>query len=188
MAGIAAAAPCRWFSFMSLSPMVPDCRRLQISPGPTDTLSRRPGTTLTLEGDVAATTLIIAQQKTPWCWSHSYGGAVIAEAGNDPQGCRLVYIRRGWPDKGESLGSLLHTVGRNTPSAPPPHPRSCRARCFLMVDREKFCAFAGDVDPEPARFMADAQVPWNVAAAGGAKTNPAGQQNLILYRVTTETI
>ena len=42
---------------------------------------------------------------------------------------------------------------------------------FLLLDRSKFhAAFAGDVDPEKAAFMADSQVPWGVDALGGAIT------------------
>ena len=58
---------------------------------------------------------------------------------------------------------------------------------FLLVDRAKFPAyFAGDVEPELARFMADSQVPWNVAAAGGPNTNPAWANKPSWYLLTTE--
>jgi pimeloyl-ACP methyl ester carboxylesterase len=139
---------------------------------------------LSLEGDVAATKLIIAQQTKPVVLvGHSYGGAVITEAGNDPKVAALVYIAAWVPDKGESVGSLLKTL---PPDAVPP-PILPPQDGFLLVDRQKFpAAFAGDVDPEVARFMADSQIPWNVAAAGGANTQPAWASKPSWYMVTTE--
>jgi hypothetical protein len=38
---------------------------------------------------------------------HSYGGAVITEAGNEPQVRGLVYVAAFQPDNGETLGGLL---------------------------------------------------------------------------------
>ena len=38
---------------------------------------------------------------------HSYGGAVITEAGNDPKVAGLVYITAFAPDKGESVAKLI---------------------------------------------------------------------------------
>ncbi len=139
---------------------------------------------LSLEGDVAATNLIIAQQTTPVVLvGHSYGGAVITQAGNDPKVAALVYIAAWVPAKGESVGSLLKTL---PPDAVPP-PILPPQDGFLLVDRAKFpAAFAGDVNPEVARFMADSQVPWNVAAAGGANTQAAWASKPSWYMVTTE--
>ena len=45
---------------------------------------------------------------------------------------------------------------------------------FLFLDRGKFAgAFAADVAPAEAAFMADSQVPWGVNALSGAVTEPA---------------
>src|SRR5437588_5909951 len=64
--------------------------------------------TISLADDVAATKLIIAAQNGPVLLvGHSYGGAVITEAGNDPNVVGLVYITAFAPDKGESGASLL---------------------------------------------------------------------------------
>src|SRR5215204_7573720 len=64
--------------------------------------------TLSLEGDVAATKLIIDAQDEPVVLvGHSYGGAVITEAGNDPNVAALVYIAAFMPDKGESVNTLI---------------------------------------------------------------------------------
>jgi pimeloyl-ACP methyl ester carboxylesterase len=57
--------------------------------------------------DVAATNRIINAQKGPVLLvGHSYGGAVITEAGNHPQVAGLVYVAAFAPDEGESCGSL----------------------------------------------------------------------------------
>ena len=65
--------------------------------------------TVSLEDDVAVTKLAIAAQKHDVILvGHSYGGAVITEAGNDPKVAGLVYVA-GWiPDAGESISTLLH--------------------------------------------------------------------------------
>src|SRR5215470_1603193 len=53
--------------------------------------------------DVAAVKRVLAQQDGPCILvAHSYGGAVITEAGNDPSVVGLVYIAAHMPDAGES--------------------------------------------------------------------------------------
>ena len=44
---------------------------------------------------------------------------------------------------------------------------------FLFVDKSKFAASGGDVDPDTAGFMADSYVPWGVDALGGEISKPA---------------
>src|SRR5207245_5301817 len=52
--------------------------------------------------DVAATKRVLARQEGPCILvAHSYGGAVITEAGNDPSVVGLVYIAAHMPDAGE---------------------------------------------------------------------------------------
>jgi len=51
--------------------------------------------TISLEGDVAVTRRILATLEGPAILvGHSYGGAVVTEAGNDSKVAALVYIRR----------------------------------------------------------------------------------------------
>ena len=58
---------------------------------------------------------------------------------------------------------------------------------FLFLDKGKFhAAFAADVDPSQAAFMADAQVPWGVEALAGAITQPAWRSKPSWYLVATE--
>lgn len=137
--------------------------------------------TTSLADDVAFTRRAIAEQKTPVILvGHSYGGAVITEAGNDPKVAGLVYITAFAPDAGESVSSLI----ANPPPGAPVPPILPPQDGFLMLDKEKFQAsFAADVDPQTARFMADSQVPWGVAALQGAVTSPAWKSKPSWYLV-----
>ncbi len=57
--------------------------------------------------DVAATNRIIDAQDGPVLLAgHSYGGAVITEAGNNPKVAGLLYVAAFAPDEGETLGEL----------------------------------------------------------------------------------
>src|SRR3979411_1214190 len=64
--------------------------------------------TISLADDVAVTKRVLATHSGPVILvGHSYGGAVITEAGNDPKVAGLVYITAVAPDKGGSVNSLL---------------------------------------------------------------------------------
>jgi len=140
--------------------------------------------TISLAGDVAATNLVINAQDGPVILvGHSYGGAIITEAGNNPKVVGLVYIAAFAPDKGESVNSLIKDPPPDAPVPPilPPNDG------YLFLDKSKFRAsFAGDVDAEEAAFMADSQVPWGVGALGGEISEPAWKSKPSWYLVTTE--
>ena len=140
--------------------------------------------TLSLEGDVAATRWVIDAQDGPVILvGHSYGGAVITEAGNHDKVTALVYISAFAPDKGESVNTLIANPPPGAPVPPILPPRDG----FLLLDREKFAAsFAGDLPAEQAGFMADSQVPWGVEALGGSITAPAWRTKPSWYLVSTE--
>jgi pimeloyl-ACP methyl ester carboxylesterase len=140
--------------------------------------------TTSLADDVAATKLAISQQSgTVILVGHSYGGAVITEAGTDPRVKGLVYIAAFAPDKGESVQTLI----ANPPPGAPLPPLLPPQNGFLFLDRAKFAgAFAADVAPDKAAFMADSQVPWSVNALSGAVTEPAWKSKRSWYLVTTE--
>jgi len=140
--------------------------------------------TISLAGDVATTKLAIQEQDGPVILvGHSYGGAVITEAGTDPQVVGLVYIAAFAPDKGESVNSLIKDPPPNAPVPPILPPRDG----YLFLDKSKFRAsFAGDVEAEKAAFMADSQVPWGLEALGGEISEPAWKSKPSWYLVTTE--
>jgi pimeloyl-ACP methyl ester carboxylesterase len=140
--------------------------------------------TTSLADDARATRLILAQQNGPVILvGHSYGGAVITEAGNDPIVAGLIYISAFAPDTGESVASLIKDPPPGAPVPPILPPQDG----FLFLDKVKFAAsFAGDVDPELAAFMADAQVPWGVEALQGAVGQPAWKSKPSWYLLTTE--
>ena len=140
--------------------------------------------TISLAGDVAATKLIVHAQSGPvMLVGHSYGGAVITEAGTDPQVVGLVYICAFAPDTGESVNTLI----ANPPPGAPVPPILPPQEGFLFLDKAKFPAsFAGDVDAAKAAFMADSQVPWGVEALGGTISEPAWKTKPSWYLVTTD--
>jgi len=140
--------------------------------------------TESLAGDVAATKRVIAAQAGPVVLvGHSYGGVVISEAGTDAKVGALVYIAAFAPDRGESVSALI----KNPPPGAPVPPIVPSQDGYLLLDKAKFAAsFAADLDPESAAFLADAQVPWGVAALEGAVTEPAWKSKPSWYLVASE--
>src|SRR3954451_11690453 len=64
--------------------------------------------TLSLHGDVAATHQVLDRQDGPTILvGHSYGGALISEAGTHGNVAGLVYIAAFAPDQGESVSTLI---------------------------------------------------------------------------------
>jgi pimeloyl-ACP methyl ester carboxylesterase len=140
--------------------------------------------TISLKDDVAATKRILAAQDGPAILiGHSYGGAVITEAGNDPKVAGLVYITAFAPDKGESVATLI----QNPPPGAPVPPILPPQDGYLFLDRAKFPAsFAADVNAEKAAFMADSQVPWGVEALNGKISEPAWKTKPSWYLIVTD--
>jgi len=127
--------------------------------------------TASLDEDVAATTRAIAAAPGRVILvGHSYGGAVISQAGSNPKVAGLVYIAAFAPDEGESVETL---IAKPVPGAPKP-PILPPADGFLSLDKAKFAgAFAADLPLREAKFMADSQVPWGAAALSAKITHPA---------------
>jgi len=125
-----------------------------------------------LADDVAATQRVVDLQKGPVLLvGHSYGGAVITEAGNAPSVVGLVYIAAFIPDQGESALSLLSKF--------PAANDAIRATSddFLYLDPTTFPAdFAGDVARPEAMFMAHSQAMLAKAGAGAPVTTAAWHQ------------
>jgi pimeloyl-ACP methyl ester carboxylesterase len=108
--------------------------------------------------DVAATRRVLAQQDGPCILvAHSYGGAVITEAGTDPSVAGLVYIAAHMPDAGESEAEdgkrFPSDLGKSTAIKK-------TADGFTYLDPLQFHEyFAADLSAEQAAFMARSQVP-----------------------------
>jgi pimeloyl-ACP methyl ester carboxylesterase len=107
--------------------------------------------------DVAATKRVLAQQDGPCILvAHSYGGAVITEAGTDPSVAGLVYVAAHMPDAGENEAD----VGKRFPSD---LSKSTAIKKtvdgFTYLDPAQFHEyFAADLSVEQAGFMARSQV------------------------------
>jgi pimeloyl-ACP methyl ester carboxylesterase len=140
--------------------------------------------TLSLESDVETTHQVLDQQDGPAILvGHSYGGAVITEAGRHERVAGLAYIAAFAPDSGESVNTLVAgfpTDGPQPPILPP-------VDGFLFLDREKFAgSFAADLPAEDAAFMADAQVPWGLEALNGTISEAAWRLKPSWYLVATD--
>src|SRR5215468_1121768 len=140
--------------------------------------------TISLQDDVKVTRRILAAQDGPAILvGHSYGGAVITEAGTHRNVAALVYITAFAPDKGESVGTLI----KDPPPGAPVPPIAPPQDGFLFLDKKAFPAsFAADADPDKAAFMADSQVPWGVEALNGVITEPAWRTKPSWYLVVTD--
>jgi pimeloyl-ACP methyl ester carboxylesterase len=140
--------------------------------------------TLSLADDVAVTKRALARENGPVVLvGHSYGGAVITEAGNDPKVAALVYIAAFAPDNGESVATLIKDPPPGAPVPPILPPQDG----YLFLDKAHFAAsFAADVPADIAEFMADSQVPWGVDALSGAISQAAWKTKPSWYLVATD--
>lgn len=140
--------------------------------------------TISLEGDVAAVDRLIAAARYPVLLvGHSYGGAVITEAGNNPKVQALAYIAAFVPDVGESVAALNEA---------PEEPGEAKAPLlppqdgYLSVDPARFSeAFAADVNSAITRFMAVSQLPWGLAAVIAPLTHAAWKTKSSFYLVAS---
>src|ERR671938_1293507 len=107
--------------------------------------------TLSLESDVDTTHHVLDEQDGPTILvGHSYGGAVITEAGRHERVAGLAYIAAFAPDAGESVNAL---IADPPPGAPVP-PILPPLDGFLFLDRDKSAgSFAADLSAEDAAFM-----------------------------------
>jgi pimeloyl-ACP methyl ester carboxylesterase len=114
-----------------------------------------------LEADVEATNRVIARQDGPVILvGHSYGGAVISQAGDNPKVAGLVYVAAFAPDVGQSVLDQYADI------PPPPNfqPQGT-ADGFAFLKAEAFRAgFAGDLSEKDAAFLQASQNPVAMAA------------------------
>jgi pimeloyl-ACP methyl ester carboxylesterase len=135
-----------------------------------------------IEDDVAATNRILDRQDGPVVLvAHSYGGAIITEAGNDPKVTALVYVASFVPDAGEVLGGLVQkTPAASTGIAP-------SKDGFLFLDPAVYAAdFAGDLPKAQGEFLALSQMPVAAKAFGTPITQPAWKSKPTFGIVSTQ--
>ncbi|HWZ04832.1 MAG TPA: alpha/beta hydrolase [Mucilaginibacter sp.] len=104
-----------------------------------------------LEDDVTATNLALDAQDGPAILAgHSWGGAVITQAGNHPNVAGLVYIAAFQPDNNETALQWFQTA----PPAPENGVLPPDEKGIVYYDKAKFHAgFCGDLSEEDAEFM-----------------------------------
>lgn len=104
-----------------------------------------------LEDDVAATKVVLDKQDGPVILvGHSWGGAVITQAGNHPKVVALVYVAAFQPDNGESALQWLQTA----PPAPENGVLAPDEKGIVYYDKDKYHAgFCADIPKEEADFM-----------------------------------
>ena len=122
-----------------------------------------------LDDDVAATNRILDRQDGPTVLvGHSYGGAIITEAGNNPHVTTLVYVAAFQPDAGESLAKLGASMPPASKGVAP------TSDGFLFIDPALFHQdFGADMTKTQADFMARSQVGLSLKAATAEIRSPA---------------
>lgn len=136
-----------------------------------------------LADDAARTRKMVAQQPGPVLLvGHSYGGAVITEAGDVPNVVGLVYIAAFAPDAGESPGGLSQ--------AKPPAAIANLAPDsdgYLWIKPDKFHeSFCQDLTPDEALVMAVTQKAPLASTFGDNITAPAWKKKPSWYQVSSE--
>lgn len=121
--------------------------------------------------DVAATKRIIDAQDGPVLLvGHSYGGAVITEAGNNPKVAGLVYVAAFAPDKGESSASMGKPYGQ-TPGVGELRP--IEDGFLLLTEKGIVDDFASDLTSQEKMTLLSTQTPTLGAALGTPVTEAA---------------
>jgi pimeloyl-ACP methyl ester carboxylesterase len=124
------------------------------------------------QDDVAATKRVLALQDGPCILvAHSYGGAVITEAGTDRSVAGLVYIAAHMPDSGENEAD----DGKRFPSdLSKSNAIKKTPDGFTYLDPAQFHEyFSADLPAELAAFMARSQVMNKAENFKGVITTPA---------------
>jgi len=111
---------------------------------------------------------------------HSYAGAVIGQAGNDPKVTLLVYIDAFAPDVGESAGSLF----ANFAAAPLGAEIRPDAGGFLKLTPTGIATlFAQDLPEAETAVLYATQGPINGGALGGTLTQAAWRTRPTFYLI-----
>lgn len=136
-----------------------------------------------LADDAERTRKMVAQQAGPVLLvGHSYGGAVISEAGNKPNVTGLVYIAAFAPDAGESPGGITE---QHPPVAAPNLAPDSDGYLWLRADKfhESFCQ---DLDADDALVMAVTQKAPLASTFADQVSDPAWRHKPSWYQLSTE--
>jgi pimeloyl-ACP methyl ester carboxylesterase len=137
-----------------------------------------------LEDDVAAVNLALDKQDGPTILAgHSWGGAVITQAGNHTKVAALVYIAAFQPDNGESALQLLQT----SPPSPENGVLPPDEKGIVYYDKDKYHAgFCADVSKEESDFMFASQGAFYVKGLVTPITNAAWKNKPAFGIVATD--
>jgi pimeloyl-ACP methyl ester carboxylesterase len=121
--------------------------------------------------DVAATKRMIDAQDGPVLLvGHSYGGAIITEAGNNPKVAGLLYVAAFGPDTGETLA----TTAKNFPSMPAAAELRPIEDGFLVLTKKGIDEdFGQDLSPAEKSLLLATQGPTSTSVFGAPVTNAA---------------
>lgn len=136
-----------------------------------------------LADDAERTRKMIAQQKGPVVLvGHSYGGAVITEAGDQPNVAALVYIAAFAPDAGESPGGITQ---QHLPVAAANLEPDSDGYLWLKADKfhESFCQ---DLTPDEGLVMAATQKAPLASTFGDTITAPAWKKKPSWYQISSQ--
>jgi pimeloyl-ACP methyl ester carboxylesterase len=136
-----------------------------------------------LADDAERTRKMVAQVSGPIVLvGHSYGGAVISEAGNQPNVKALVYIAAFAPDAGESPGGITQ---EHPPVAAPNLAPDSDGYLWLKPDKfhESFCQ---DLTPEEGLVMAVTQKAPLAATFGNPVSDPAWKHKPCWYQISSQ--
>lgn len=136
-----------------------------------------------LADDAERTRKMVAQQSDPVLLvGHSYGGAVITEAGNLPNVIGLVYVAAFAPDVGESPGALTQSL---PPAAMANIAPDSDGYLWIVADKfhESFCQ---DLTLEEALVMAVTQKAPLGDTFGNNITAPAWKKKPSWYQISSE--
>lgn len=140
--------------------------------------------TSSLADDVAATNRALKAVDGPVVLvGHSWGGAVITEAGNDPKVKALVFVAAFAPKAGESVGDLV----ASHPSPPGLSQIIADGSGYLTLSVEGWIRDVGqDLPEEEARLFAVLQPPLSATTFGDKVTEAAWESRPNWYIVSTD--
>ncbi|MEU9747631.1 alpha/beta hydrolase [Streptomyces niveus] len=113
---------------------------------------------------------------------HSYGGAVITEAGGLPNVTGLVYVAAFAPDAGESPGQITQELAPAAADNLVPDSDG-----YLWIKQDKYAeSFCQDLPADEALIMAVTQKAPLASTFGDNVTTPAWRSKPSWYQVSTE--